>query len=555
MAVNGFTPNELFFKVPPEPPSPVSGPAVRVSWREIFAVVLGVVLADATVYHGAASWYCSAGMAALIFGCSLLFWFGSVKPLFSTRSILVFFLLALVSLKLLWGGFVVTTVFALGLMFCFGLLQSGRKLRLPEIVDYAIQSVYCGGSGLNDFGRFLSGKAGRQSSSFILAAGLPALALGVFGTIFVLANRSLIELVQRWFSDLGGWVSQFSNWLPDALQIPFWVLAAWILTGMIRPYSAGLRNWILHYFDSYQADSSANVNDNAQHRVKCPWYAGCRNMLVAVIGLFAVYLVFEFQTLWFRTFPDGFCYSDYSHNGAAWLVVALALSTVVLTLIFRPPMYCDPRVQTVYRLAWAWSTLNFVLVLAVYNRLWLYVDFNGMTRLRVVALLGVTAVLIGFVMVVRKITDQKSFAWLLARFTWTVLLLALVYVILPVDLLVHRYNAVRILKGDLAPSVQITVQPLSDEAYLALLPLVRCEDEIIKQGVRAMLLEKFDQYLHQRFHASSPEGKYAWTQFRISTELLSVEIMMRDQYTWGLETSSERAQAKQRFVDYAYRWY
>jgi hypothetical protein len=46
-------------------------------------------------------------------------------------------------------------------------------------------------------------------------------------------------------------------------------------------------------------------------------YVAYRNMLVALILLFTAYLGFEFATLWFRAFPEGFHYSGYAHEGAA----------------------------------------------------------------------------------------------------------------------------------------------------------------------------------------------------------------------------------------------
>ncbi len=56
-------------------------------------------------------------------------------------------------------------------------------------------------------------------------------------------------------------------------------------------------------------------------------YPALRNTLWTVIGLFAVYLVFEFMTLWFRSLPPGFYYAGYARERAAWLTVALALAT------------------------------------------------------------------------------------------------------------------------------------------------------------------------------------------------------------------------------------
>ncbi len=41
-----------------------------------------------------------------------------------------------------------------------------------------------------------------------------------------------------------------------------------------------------------------------------------RNTLWMVIVLFAVYLVYEVSSMWFRSFPKGFYYAGYAHQGA-----------------------------------------------------------------------------------------------------------------------------------------------------------------------------------------------------------------------------------------------
>ncbi len=71
-----------------------------------------------------------------------------------------------------------------------------------------------------------------------------------------------------------------------------------------------------------------------------PLFLVLRNTLAVVILVYAVYLSFEFHTLWFRAFPKGFYFSGYKHEGAAWLTIGLALATSILSLIFRGRDFC-----------------------------------------------------------------------------------------------------------------------------------------------------------------------------------------------------------------------
>ena len=215
-----------------------------------------------------------------------------------------------------------------------------------------------------------------------------------------------------------------------------------------------------------------NLLQITQSAEKSTWYPAFRNTLITLIGLFAVYLVFEFATLWKHDFPTGFYYAGYAHKGAAWLTFALALATAFLSLIFRNSMLSDPRLGRVRRLAWVWSGLNLLLAVAVYNRLLIYVGYNGMTRMRTVGFFGITLVVIGFCLVLCKIAPTKngsyrSFWWLIRAQLIALLLTVIAYSVFPVDYIANRYNVSRVQAGYLHPSVMIAVKPISDEGVFS----------------------------------------------------------------------------------------
>ena len=109
----------------------------------------------------------------------------------------------------------------------------------------------------------------------------------------------------------------------------------------------------------------------------------------------------------------GVFYSGYAHEGAFWLTVARwPWPPPSFSLVFQGRMLRDPRVPRLRRLAWLWSLENILLAAAAYHRLYIYIGFNGMTWMRMVGIFGMTAVLIGFLLVVWKIIRYRSFLWL-----------------------------------------------------------------------------------------------------------------------------------------------
>jgi hypothetical protein len=227
------------------------------------------------------------------------------------------------------------------------------------------------------------------------------------------------------------------------------------------------------------------------------------------------------------------------------------LATLVLSLIFRGTVLQDHRIARLRQLAWVWSALNLVLALSVCNRMYIYIDFNGMTRMRTIGLFGIASVVVGFCLVLWKIVRGRDFGWLVRHQLWTVAIAVYIFAITPVDLLVHRYNVRQILRGDLAPSVQISVHPINAEGYLAIAPLIDCEDPLIREGVRAMLAQR--ALSAQR--TASERQQFGWTAHQWAEARLQARLNATRGQWQGYLDPAKRTAAIQRFDDYAYQWY
>lgn len=335
----------------------LESPPVR--WRELLAVVLMVATADLTLFRGNGL----AGWAALLAVAPWLFVLGSPRPSFRAATWIVGAMVLLEAARLVWCGDALGAAAGLILLAALATALVGRTPRVFDVGLCAAQSLAAGGMGLGVYIRS-AGKLGRPlRRRSVLGIGLPLAAVLVFGTIFVLANpdvsRWVGETLRQVMRSLGDWLRDV---VPTPLEIVFWMVVAWLTIGLLRP--------IVHWRPAAPA-GSRTAAPSAPVASHGSLFAPLRNTLLAVIVLFAVYLVFEFQTLWFRPFPKGFYYAGYAHEGAAWLTVALALATAVLSLVFRGRTLADPRLPQLKRLAWAWSAENLILVLAVFHRLFI----------------------------------------------------------------------------------------------------------------------------------------------------------------------------------------
>ena len=519
--------------------TPSEQPPVR--WREILAILVLVVLADVTIFRGLGF----AGYALFFVGAPMLLVLGAPRP--KSRAgfwILTIMLIALAG-KMIWCGSGPLAACGFALLVAFAMALSGLCPHVLEVAVFASQTVLAGYEGLTHYWRSADRLGPAVKRGAWLDVGLPLVAFVAFGLLFIVANPDLLtsfgETMEWLLTSLRDWIVRFA---PTWQEVLFWLAVIWLAIGLLRPV-------VSRALFEEGSQITTIVPEEGSAPIRALLYTAFRNTLVTVIVLFAVYLVFEFATLWFRDFPEGFYYSGYAHEGAAWLTVALALATVVLSVIFRGSVLLDSRLGRLRRLAWIWSVENLLLAIAVYHRMYIYIGFNGMTRKRTIGIFGISCVVAGFLLVVWKIARNRDFIWLLRRHLWALALALYLLALWPTDMIVHNYNVRRILSGDPAPSVQISVHPINSEGVLQLLPLVECENEIIREGVRAMLADRHDQAeaLARR------REREDWTSYQIA-DRVALEGLRAARAHWAeYKDLEKRKAARERFDDYAWDWY
>jgi Domain of unknown function (DUF4153) len=451
-------------------------------------------------------------------------------------------MLLVVAARLIWCGSPLTVAVGFGAVLILSMSLAGERPHIPEALLFASQSVLTGCRGLAAYIRRLQRVL---PITGWIAVALPCAALALFSLLFALANPNLFSWLRE---SLSHWIMRLPKWLvdfaPRPTEVVFCVASAWITAGLLRPF-------VTRYLPTSPSIPPQSIETNVPPAERAQLFNAFQNTLIVVIVLFAVYLAFEFKTLWFRVFEPGFYYSGYAHEGAAWLTIALALATVILSAIFRGRTLHDPRLSRLRRFAWVWSLENVLLAIAVYHRLFIYIGFNGMTRMRTVGLFGISTVVAGFFMVLWKIARNRDFIWLMRRHLCTLAIATTLYSITPVDFLVMRYNVERIMGGDPAPCVQISVHPISSEGYLTLHPLVNCNDAMIREGIKALLAQRLK--LAEEY--SARRQRDGWTAYQVSDEVLLGQLRT-SQSEWSEYSDGRKRDAQlKEFHRYAYQWY
>jgi len=505
----------------------------RVRWLELLVLLLLVILSDAAIYQarGYAGPAVYLGMAPLLMAC------GAVRRCWNWQTILVLIMVWGIAGRLLWCGSWLAVAGGFIFLGAVSLSLAGGSVFILEMCRFIAGMFFSSFCGLLVYERWLRQLLGRWLRVPSLARWLqfllpPAVGL-VFAVVFILANPDLA----RWTTnEIAALIRQVDEWLIALIDSPwrivFWIASLCVSIGLLRPLLMSVP--VL----KERADASPPVPAEA------PLYPAFRNTLGLLMILFAAYLCFEFWTMWKGDFPPDFYYAGYAHEGAFWLTVALGLATVLLSLFFRGTMWTDSRLPNLKRLAFIWSAENLLLAAAVYNRLFIYIHFNGMTRMRVIGMLGTSTVVVGLLLVVLKILLQRNFAWVIRHQLIALAVAIYLYAVLPVDAFVVRYDVAHILSGNLKPSVQIAHHPTSLEGKIMLFPLLECPDPIIRDGIAEMLWQT-RQDLDQQTTGD-------WTTWQAAADLFR---KMADRNKLHEPRQLPPPGAWQRLRDYSFQWY
>ncbi|MBN1516730.1 DUF4173 domain-containing protein [Candidatus Sumerlaeota bacterium] len=504
------------------------------NWRDALLFPLAVALLDVCLYSGGGlSGY---GVVFLLF--PLLIVFGCRKSKIKFRAVFILSCLALLGLDLIWSGDLGDILAGCFLIVALSMTLNWLK---PFMLESSLYLANCVPAGLLSMIHLIrkSKLARLRITRNALGVFVPLLVFLIFGYIFTMANPSLQELAVSYIDSIARF---FFNSPITIGRILFWACVLWLTAGLIRP-------WIHKDYEKriFGLPEKQSIDDLPLSEKYV--FLIARNTLIAVVSFFALYLCYEIYSLMFIGLPQGYSHSRYCHQGAAWLTLALFTATMILGMIFRGSLLKHANVHALQCLTWCWSAENFILAFCIIGRLMMYINYNGMSRMRVVAICGIIAVLLGFLLVAWKVLRGKTLLWLIRRDLWALAMVVFIYIILPVDWIITRYNVAQIMSGNALPAVQLVAHPIREEGLPCLLPLIKCENTDIRNGAAAMLCQK------QIELEATIAGKKHWTEFQWS-ENRALSILRKHQQNWGRYFNAElRINDLNRFERYGMQWY
>lgn len=450
-------------------PRPHRGSVMPARPRELAAVVALVALADLAVWQHGDLGAGGLGLATFFVLAPLLVFAAARGRRLTLRAGIVAAMLGVVAVRSAYAPTLGTTVLGVLGLFALAVALRQRSSFLTNVATSFASTLLS--SPFRVAAAFRGGRllvAGRSERRFTGAILIPVALVAVFVTIFAFAN----PLVARWVGFVGRAVV-----VPDPMRVGLWMTLALGAVLLLRP---GLRR-----------STAAEIAERESTATEASLAIG-RNALVALNVLFLLFNALDATYLWAGAPPPGVSEQAYAHQGAAWLTVGLLVLTAVVGTLFRGALAHDPRARLARVLAYAWLGQGVVLALGTFRRIAIHVSTSGLSNVRILGIAGTVLVAFSLVLIGTKLLRRFTFAWLLRRQLDALVVGLLAFSVLPTHLVSAHVNVSRILMHRYQPLVNVTEEAAEAESAAALLPLVDHDDERIRRGVAAMLLDQLD---------------------------------------------------------------
>lgn len=384
-----------------------------------------------------------------------------------------------------------------------------------------------------------AGTADKKTRIHLRVIFIPLSIVTLFFLIFIAANPVLekvsTDITQRLGELLEPFFDIFS--LPRVLSWVGWLL---VFALLLRPlYPSAVTDW-LHQREETLSPPADAASDGVEFMTALATFVCVNALFLAFNVMDAVYLYFK------ATLPEGISWAQYVHRGCSWLTLALVLSTMVIGVIFGRRLTFHPRSRTLRVWSYLWAAQNVVLTMGALRRLQMYIDYNGLTRLRLVGLYGILLVLVGLGVMVWKVGRSRNFLWIVRRYLLALWTTIVVLALTPRDLVCWRYNVDHVMRGNSRPLALLTVQEMSPESYPPLIRLLDHPEPWIREGIAAFLGRCTERLISENPQSWTRwQGAQAWACRRLKATGKRIEsIVPRSQWI----------EVEDRFLDHVRPW-
>lgn len=364
-------------------------------------------------------------------------------------------------------------------------------IEAPRRLQRASESVF----GENKYAKFIS-------RNLVLAI-IPMLVFGVFFLIFFNANPVFNELVNNSWLYI---IDLFNLTFDEASfgRVIFFLFATYLTFSILFDWGVAKKLLKLlpqneHITPTEEASEQASNYQRNEYKIAL-MLIGSVNILLLIIN------IIDINFLWLSfDYSQAGNLSKLVHEGTGTLILSIFLSIAILLYYFRKDLNFYQNNKLLKSLAYTWIGQNVILIISVSLRNYYYIDFYGLTHLRIGVGVFLLITLIGLCTLWVKIKDLKSFFYMLRANTWAIYVVWMSLTLVNWDVLIARYNLSHTFKNGVDYNYLLT---LSDKT----LPIIyENRTKLPNEANQNLLIVRIERYFKRQ------EG-YTWCSWNFADE-------------------------------------
>jgi hypothetical protein len=364
-------------------------------------------------------------------------------------------------------------------------------IEAPRRLQKASESIF----GENKFASFISRN--------VFLTIIPMLVFGVFFLIFFNANPVFNELVNNSWKYA---ISLFDLTFDEASlgRVVFLLFATYLTFSIV--FNWGVAKNLLKLFPQNEHITPTEQVSEQESNYQRNEYKIALMLIGSVNALLLIINIIDINFLWLS-----FDYSQVGnlsklvHEGTETLILSIFLSIAILLYYFRKDLNFYQNNKLLKSLAYTWIAQNMVLIISVSLRNYYYIDFYGLTHLRIGVGVFLLITLIGLCTLLIKIKDLKSFFYMFRVNTWALYVVFMGLTLVNWDVLIVRYNLSHTFKNGVDYNYLLT---LSDKT----LPIIyENRTKLPSEANQNVLMARTEQYFKRQ------EG-YTWCSWNFADD-------------------------------------
>lgn len=283
----------------------------------------------------------------------------------------------------------------------------------------------------------INGSAIKRTLSKAKVTIIPIVGLFIFHGMYSIANPKFATLSNSIQNSL---FKPF-DWNVDEGRLLFILFSMLICGVMLSRAVSGRFTWLEHGHQEQKARKRKLLRKQGLWQGFYRHFKSGTLFLFALNGLLLVVNSLDFWYVWLGKAVVGPKeLSQYVHDGTFLLIFAIVLAMVVVLYYFKGQMHFFSNNKKLKQLSYFWIAQNAFMVISVAIRNLRYIDFYGLSYLRIGVFLFLLIVVAGLITMSIKVKDNKTVYYLILRNSWVVYTILLVATTVNWDVAITRYN-------------------------------------------------------------------------------------------------------------------